>query len=345
MVLVDWLFLTLVPVVTPPAVGHLAAPSPSTSQVVASTAAELSRTAWQLQALNHQHEQLLQGSGGEMPPGSANGTAVVYQSRALLSDPGAAAAELPPAGAPEGPLTLSRSELRKAVFMDDLTIPTPAELFAAIARGQRPKWQEQYRQPGLTGYRNRPQMALNIGIILADAYMAVEARDTMQCLNMTQDLLTLAAGLGMTPSQLARGKVLQSFAQEGRWPVLRSELEAMENEIKTVLKQQRDTSLADILSLGCWLRTLEIASAVLKEGYDPERAAILRQPELLFWLQNRANRLAPRIAKENVIGRMKECLDDISPFLAFDARTPPTQIECEKLNRLLGRFLKRAVDR
>lgn len=340
MATLDWLLLSTLPLA--PAEGVYVPPTPGLAggTAMVSTAFSASAWAWRGAVLARMAdwEVVESGSEGEMPPGALPGQALIYQSE---TQSGAGAPSLPPP-----PLTMGRSEFKNAARLDDLTLPTPGELFVAIGRGRRVNWQPLYRQPGAMGYRNRPQVAVNLGIVIADAYMAIEARDGIYSQSMTQDLLTLAAALGMNQAQLARGQSLLRFAAEGEWPVLRSELEAMENEIKTALIQQRDTPLVDVLSLGCWLRALQIASgSMLGDGYTTERAAILRQPELLFWLNDRALALPTRVANESVVKRMRDCLQDIQPFLVFDARRPPTELETDKLNRLLGRFMKRAVTR
>jgi hypothetical protein len=336
MAIQEWFIVTTLPLVLADGAGHALAPG-AAAPAMAGSAVALTARAW-TGADFTAPEEAEPASEGEMPPGTTPDQAVIYQSE---TGPDAAAA-LPPPPA----LTMGRGEKKNATLLDDLTLPTPAELFLAIGKGRRVSWAGYYRPPGAMGYRNRPQVAMNLGFVLADAYLALEARDTMYSQSMTQELLTLASALGMSHSQLARGQSLLRFASEAEWPVLRSELEAMENEIKTALLQQRDSALVDVLSLGRWLRTLQIVSSSLRaDDYTTERAAVMRQPELYFWLNDRANALPPRVAEEKVVNRMKDCLVEMQPYLAFDARRPPTQLEYDKMNRLLGRFMKSAVTR
>ena len=340
MATLEWLLLTTLPLVPADGVSLPGSPAQAIGSAYAETALGTASWAWRKAVLARQADQdvIESGSDAEMPPGSGPGQMVVYQSETEPDSAGTATMPLPA-------LTMGRGEFKNAARLDDLTLPTPDELYTAIGRGRRINWQTYYRAPGAVGFRTRPQVAANLGIVIADAYMAIEARDGLYSQSMTQDLLTLASALGMSQAQLARGQSLLRFATEGEWPVLRTELEAMENEIKTALVQQRDAPLVDVISLGCWLRALQIASGSVRDAYTPERAAIMRQPELLFWLDERAGALPTRVAQEKVVERLRECIREIKPFLVFDARTPPTELETEKLNRLLGRFMKRAITR
>jgi hypothetical protein len=61
------------------------------------------------------------------------------------------------------PAPLPSAQLAKAIKTDSLTIPTPGELFAAFEKPGKPDWASQYRTPIPMTYRNRGQIALNLG--------------------------------------------------------------------------------------------------------------------------------------------------------------------------------------
>ena len=64
-----------------------------------------------------------------------------------------------------------------------LTVPTPAEFFGAIDKVSRPDWAAFYRDPGPTSFPSRPQAAFNLGVLVTDGYIAVEAQDGQQVKN------------------------------------------------------------------------------------------------------------------------------------------------------------------
>ena len=79
---------------------------------------------------------------------------------------------------------LSEAELKAAVTIDSLTVPTPGEFFKAIDKTGKPNWVSQFRPPTPIGGVNRAQMALNLGTLIADGYIAVEAQDGQQVKNI-----------------------------------------------------------------------------------------------------------------------------------------------------------------
>src|SRR6267378_7269715 len=87
---------------------------------------------------------------------------------------------------------LSSDQLAKAIRSDSISIPTPGELFAALEKPGKPNWTGQYRGPMPTTYRNRAQIALNLGGLIADGFIAVEAQDSQQVKNIGTDIIKLA---------------------------------------------------------------------------------------------------------------------------------------------------------
>src|SRR5260370_40833477 len=92
---------------------------------------------------------------------------------------------------------LSHDQLAKAVRSDSISIPTPGELFAALEKPGKPNWSGQYRGPIPMTYRNRAQIALNLGGLIADGFIAVEAKDRQQVKNIGSDIIKLAKALGV----------------------------------------------------------------------------------------------------------------------------------------------------
>src|ERR1700739_2097180 len=145
---------------------------------------------------------------------------------------------------------LTEAEQKAAVAIDSLTVPTPGEFFKAIDKPGNPSWASQFRPPTPIGGVNRAQMALNLGTLIADGYIAVEAQDGQQVKNIGQDVLALAKKLRVFDSVLARGKIITQFAEDVSWDQLNEELEATQNEVKKALEENRDNDLITLVTIG-----------------------------------------------------------------------------------------------
>ncbi|HJT44794.1 MAG TPA: hypothetical protein VJ721_00860, partial [Chthoniobacterales bacterium] len=127
-------------------------------------------------------------------------------------------------GAEQG--RLPADQMAKAIKLDAISIPSPGELFAALEKPGKPNWVGQMRGPIGTNYKNRAQIALNLGGLIADGFIAVEAKDSQQVKNIGTDIIKLAKALGVSENVLSRGNSINEFAENDEWDALQEELEA-----------------------------------------------------------------------------------------------------------------------
>src|ERR1051325_12117115 len=190
---------------------------------------------------------------------------------------------------------LSTDQLAKAVRNDAISIPTPGELFAALSKPSKPNWSGQYRAPMPMTYRNRAQIALNLGGLIADGFIAVEAKDSQQVNNIGSDIIKLAKALGVSENLLCRGNSLNEFAENDEWDALQEELEATQNEVKSSMQNHSDQDLVILVSVGGWVRGTQVVSAAIMQNYDERSAKVLRQPALVSFIQTRLNDISPEL--------------------------------------------------
>src|SRR2546423_4095726 len=182
------------------------------------------------------------------------------------------------------PAPLSQDQLAKAIKTDALTIPTPGELFAALEKPGKPDWAGQYRTPIPMTYRNRAQIALNLGGLIADGFIAVAAQDSQQVKNIGSDVIKMAKALGVSQNVLSRGNSINDFAETNQWGSLQEELEATQNEVKNSMQSHSDQDLVILVSIGGWIRGTQVVSGSVAANYDERSAKLLRQPALVGFI-------------------------------------------------------------
>src|SRR5436190_9813426 len=185
------------------------------------------------------------------------------------------------------PARLGADQLAKAIRNEAISIPTPGELFAALEKPGKPNWSGQYRGPIPTTYRNRAQIALNLGGLIADGFIAIEAKDSQQVKNTGSDIIKLAKALGVSENLLRRGNSLNEFAENDEWDALQEELEATQNEVKSSMQNHSDQDLVILVSIGGWVRGTQVVSGVIMQNYDERSAKVLRQPAVVALIQSK----------------------------------------------------------
>src|SRR5205814_4015155 len=237
------------------------------------------------------------------------------------------------------PAPLPPDQLAKAIKIDSLTIPTPGELFAALEKPGKPDWAGQYRTPIPMTYRNRAQIALNLGGLIADGFIAVEAQDSQQVKNIGTDIVKLAKALGVSENVLSRGNSINEFAENDEWDALQEELEATQNEVKSSMQSHRDQDLIILVSVGGWIRGTQAVSAAVMQNYDERAAKVLRQPALVSFIQSQMNDISPEARNEPLIKEVTGQLPGIEKLVTFPAGKAPSPDDVKKVNEAVGKIM------
>lgn len=208
-----------------------------------------------------------------------------------------------PAGA-----ELTKSQRADAERVAGLTVPSPSEFFAAIDKAGKPDWMSFYRAPAPVTYPTRMRTALNLGALVTDGYVAVEAQDGQQVKNTGKDIIALARALGVGEDVLVRGKSISDFADNNDWFALREELEATTNDVRRAMLAQRDESLAALITAGAWLRALEVGSRAAELSGEESSAGLLRQKELVGYLRTKLQGVDGQARDEALLQRTEVTL-------------------------------------
>jgi hypothetical protein len=235
---------------------------------------------------------------------------------------------------------LTPDETKNATLVDTLSVPTPGEFFAAIDKGGKPSWSSQYRPPTSITSSDRAQMALNLGTLIADGYIAVEAEDGQQVKNIGRDVFELAKKLSVSDSIIARGKSISQFAETGEWNQLNEELEETENEVSRALEDNRDADLITLVSIGGWIRGTQVVTGLIADNYNADAARLLRQPALVEYLRSKLDKLPPRLSQNALIGKVNSQLKGIAGMVSFPADHTPTVEEVKALNQASANLIK-----
>jgi hypothetical protein len=236
---------------------------------------------------------------------------------------------------------LPADQLEKAVRSDSISIPTPAELFTALEKPGKTNWSSQYRGPMPMTYRNRAQIALNLGGLIADGFVAVEAKDGQQVKNIGSDIIRLAKALGVSESLLSRGNSINDFAEHNEWDTLNEELEATQNEVKSSMQSHSDQDLVILVSVGGWIRGTQVVSGAIIQNYDERSAKVLRQPALVRLMQSKVNEISPALRDEPLVKDVSEQLTGIEKLVSFPPDKAPSVDEVRKLNEAVGKLMEK----
>jgi hypothetical protein len=218
--------------------------------------------------------------------------------------------------------TMTPDQFKQVVRIESITIPMSGEFFAAINKLGRPNWKQLVRigTPEVTD--SRPQIALILGTLVADGYIAVEAQDSQGVKNIGKEIINLAKKLNVSQSVLGRGNSINDFAENNDWNALREELEATQNEVKLDMFEQKDSSLVTLVTLGAWVRGTELASELIEQSYTPESARLLRQPAIIEFLLEQIGTLPTEMQDDPLVSKLTTALEKSRDFVSAETPSP-----------------------
>jgi hypothetical protein len=208
------------------------------------------------------------------------------------------------------------SHFREEQGVNEYTAPSIEKLFQMLDSLKPIPTQELTRAPKPIRLDNRIKYALSFGVLIGDGFLAVEDEDTKAIEPLGRELLRRAKGLGVQQHVSRHSKELLELAKRSDWAALRKELIVTQRDVENAMLDLRDEEMAHILSLGGWIRGLEIAAASVAEDYTPERVSKLRQMDLLDYYLQRLDTLSPPLKSTRLISTIIGALHDVHQKLA-----------------------------
>jgi hypothetical protein len=208
------------------------------------------------------------------------------------------------------------SHFREEQGVNEYTTPSIEKLFEMLDSLRPIPDQELTRTPQPLRLDNRVKYALSFGTLIGDGFLAVEEQDTKAIEPLGRELLRRAKGLGVQQRVNSHSKQLLELAKQSDWTALRKELIVTQKDVENAMLDLRDEELAHLLSLGGWIRGLEIAAASVAADWTPERVAKLRQMDLLDYFLQRLDTLSPQLKSTPLIPKIIVALKELHEKLA-----------------------------
>ncbi len=278
-----------------------------------------------------------QGSTAGQPVTPSQQTA-----RASTSSPAASASSGELEGTPP-PARIDISKLpMEATLVDQVLVPVPSEIFTVLDKIGKPVWKDVMRP--LSEDRklsSREQIALLLGTVIADGFIAVEAEDSAELKVIGQNVLKLSDALGVRQAVVKRSSAILEASDKKDWPRVRKELDGALTDVRTAMIELESEALAQLVSLGGWLRGTEALAAVVVQDYTQDAAELLHQPALIDHFDRRIATMPERTRGDDLVSKMRAGLTEIRPLMGTGTAIPESSVQsisgiAERLVKVIG---------
>src|SRR6187401_2080181 len=234
--------------------------------------------------------------------------------------------------AAEVPKHVDVKQLSKKV--EDVVVPLPNEIFGALNKLGGVNWKEHVRSDKGPNFTERPRIALLLGAVIADGFIAVQAEDAPAVKDIGQRVLNLAKGIGVGNSITPHAKAIIEAADKRNWAGVRQELDRTQNSVQQAMNEVHDEKLSHLVSLGGWLRGTEVLTAVVNKRFSPDGAELLHQPDLLVYFQERLQAMPEFNLK--LLQDIQAALGEVRPLIDT-GDTPISAASVKRINEITSR--------
>src|SRR5437016_11103489 len=209
------------------------------------------------------------------------------------------------------PKQIDIKQLSKTV--EDVVVPLPNEIFGALNKLGAVNWKEHVRSDKGTNFTERPRIALLLGAVIADGFIAVQAEDAPTVKDIGQRVLALAKGIGVGNSITPHAKAIIEAADKRNWANVREELDRTQNSVQQAMNEVHDEKLSKLVSLGGWLTGTEVLTSVVKQHFSNDGAELLHQPDLLTYFQTRLQAMSE--FNLPIVHQIQDALVEVKPLI------------------------------
>lgn len=227
------------------------------------------------------------------------------------------------AQATQAPQRIDIGKISKKV--EDVVVPLPNEVFGALNKLGPVNWKEFVRTEKGANFTERPRIALLLGTVIADGFIAVQAEDALAVKDIGQRVLTLAKGIGVGNSITPHAKAITEAADKRQWDNVRLELDRTQSSVQQAMNEVQDQKLSQLVSLGGWLRGTQVLTSVVAKHFSAQGAELLHQPDLLAYFDEKLKGMPEYNVP--VVTSIKGALGEVRPLIDGDKTISPDSVK------------------
>ncbi|HXK49309.1 MAG TPA: hypothetical protein PKW56_02495 [Clostridiales bacterium] len=234
------------------------------------------------------------------------------------------------------------SEEEKALFKTNVIVPAPSEIIMALDMLSEVNWKDVVTYDKSTNYSDNYKIALNLGVRVAQGFIAIQAQDRKNTGEMFRICRDLAENFGAKSEMFVEEDEILRLLDENNWTELRSILDDIHLKIKDEMYKY-DPDFVELASVGGWMEGLHIVSKALKSNYSPDASVILYQPELIQYFSEAVKNIKPLNGNNAEVKEISLMMPEISRLCEVGSGNPIPLENIEKLYEISSKINRSIV--
>jgi hypothetical protein len=261
-----------------------------------------------------------------------------------------ALAALTPASAQDGDKPAIPADLlddphvREELAINEFTAPSIAKIFESLeALAPLPMLKFQREAPQKMPL-NRADLAVELGFLIADGFLVVQAGELGKVEGLAAELTRYGKALGAGERVNRHAASLLESARKQDVAQLKAELTATQKDVELELVTLRDADLAHLISLGGWIRALQVSTAAVETQFSEERAKHILREDIADYYSAIVSGLEPRVAERPSFLTMRDILSGLRTEMT-PGEKPATQATVAEISKQAAKLAELALQR
>jgi hypothetical protein len=235
--------------------------------------------------------------------------------------------------------------LKEELGVNEFTAPSISKLFDTLQFLMPLPLVETQRVVNERMPLDRADLAIELGFLIADGFLIVQAGQMDQVERIAADLNRYGKALGAGDRINRHAAGLLENAKKQDIPQLKKELAATQKDVEAELVTLRDADLAHLISLGGWIRALEVSSVAVDKQFSAERASKIMREDIADYYTEIVAGLEPRISERPNYLAIRDVLSGLRNEMVIGENEEPTKEKVKEIREQAAKLVKLALQR
>jgi len=206
--------------------------------------------------------------------------------------------------------------VREEFGVNKFTTPSIRKLFDMLNKVGKLSYDNLKRPFNDKTPADRVLASLGLGTLIADGFLIVQCEKLEEMEGVGRAMIKYGKALGAGGRLAKHQQSLFDYSLKGNWQDLRVELAKTQADVEAEMVQLRDVDIAHLISLGGWLRALEISTQSISDNYSEEKTRQLTRRDIAEYYLMSLDSLHPSITKNPNLQTLRKGLEEM--ILLFD---------------------------
>jgi hypothetical protein len=240
---------------------------------------------------------------------------------------------------------LDDAHFREELGVNEFTAPSISKLFETLQFLMPLPIVEVERKMPARMSQDRADLAIELGFLIADGFLVVQAEQLEKVEELAKDLTRYGKALGAGDRVNRHAAGLLESAKNKDVVQLKKELTSTQRDVEAELVSLRDADLAHLISLGGWIRALEVSTVAVDKQFSVERARKVMREDIADYYTESVAGLEPRISERPNYLAMRDLLAGLRTEMVLEDGQEPTVEMMAEIRKQATKLVELALQR